>query len=106
VVQIIDNILVPVIINTKVQINAFVSIIGIIVGGGIAGIAGMFLAIPILAILKIVFDRIESLEAWGYLMETICPKILWKNKRHRCPERNLKLIKYKLQLQMTTLQNL
>jgi hypothetical protein len=34
------------------------------------------LAIPILAILKIVFDRIESLEAWGYLMETICPKIL------------------------------
>jgi predicted PurR-regulated permease PerM len=50
---------VPVIINTKVQINAFVSIIGII-GGGIAGIAGMFLAIPILAILKIVFDRIES----------------------------------------------
>jgi predicted PurR-regulated permease PerM len=28
----------------------------------------MFLAIPILAILKIVFDRIESLEAWGYLM--------------------------------------
>jgi predicted PurR-regulated permease PerM len=48
VVQIIDNnILVPVIINTKVQINAFVSIIGIIVGGGIAGIAGMFLAIPI-----------------------------------------------------------
>jgi predicted PurR-regulated permease PerM len=76
VVQIIDNILVPVIINTKVQINAFVSIIGIIVGGGIAGIAGMFLAIPILAILKIVFDRIESLEAWGYLMGDNMPKIL------------------------------
>jgi predicted PurR-regulated permease PerM len=48
VVQIINNILVPVIINTKVQINAFVSIIGIIVGGGIAGIAGMFLAIHML----------------------------------------------------------
>jgi hypothetical protein len=40
VVQIIDNNIL-VIINTKVQINAFVSIIGIIVGGGI-GIAGMF----------------------------------------------------------------
>jgi predicted PurR-regulated permease PerM len=83
VVQIIDNnILVPVIINTKVQINAFVSIIGIIVGGGIAGIAGMFLAIPILAILKIVFDRIESLEAWGYLMGDNMPKnFIWKNKK-------------------------
>jgi predicted PurR-regulated permease PerM len=83
VVQIIDNnILVPVIINTKVQINAFVSIIGIIVGGGIAGIAGMFLAIPILAILKIIFDRIESLEAWGYLMGDNMPKnFIWKNKK-------------------------
>jgi hypothetical protein len=34
------------------------------------------LAIPILAILKIVFDRIESLEAWGYLMGDNMPKIL------------------------------
>lgn len=83
VVQLIDNnILVPLIINTKVQINAFVSIIGIIIGGGIAGIAGMFLAIPILAMLKIVFDRIESLEAWGYLMGDNVPKnFKWKNKK-------------------------
>jgi predicted PurR-regulated permease PerM len=87
VVQIIDNnILVPLIINTKVQINAFVSIIGIILGGGIAGIAGMFLAIPILAILKIVFDRIESLEAWGYLMGDNLPKaFIWKNKKQTGP---------------------
>jgi predicted PurR-regulated permease PerM len=87
VVQIIDNnILVPLIINTKVQINAFVSIIGIILGGGIAGIAGMFLAIPILAILKIVFDRIESLEAWGYLMGDNLPKtFIWKNKKQTEP---------------------
>jgi predicted PurR-regulated permease PerM len=43
IVQIIgNNILVPLIINTKVQINAFVSIVGIIIGGQIAGIAGMF----------------------------------------------------------------
>ncbi|SEA29583.1 Predicted PurR-regulated permease PerM [Flavobacterium gillisiae] len=89
VVQIIDNnILVPLIINTKVQINAFVSIIGIILGGGIAGIAGMFLAIPILAILKIIFDRIESLEAWGYLMGDNLPKnFIWKNKNPLVPEK-------------------
>lgn len=92
VVQIIDNnILVPLIINTKVQINAFVSIIGIILGGGIAGIAGMFLAIPILAILKIVFDRIESLEAWGYLMGDNLPKnFIWKNKNQLVPEKQSK----------------
>jgi len=83
IVQIIDNnILVPMIINTKVEINALVSIVGIIIGGGIAGIAGMFLAIPLLAILKIIFDRIESLEPWGYLMGDNLPKtFIWKNKK-------------------------
>jgi predicted PurR-regulated permease PerM len=82
-VQIIDNnILVPLIINTKVQINAFVSIVGIIIGGQIGGIAGMFLAIPIMAILKIVFDRIESAEPWGYLMGDNMPKTFkWKSKK-------------------------
>ncbi|WP_276379955.1 AI-2E family transporter [Flavobacterium sp. H4147] len=75
IVQFIDNnLLVPLIINSKVEINAFVSIMGIIVGGAAAGIAGMFLAIPLLAILKIIFDRIESLEPWGYLMGNHIPR--------------------------------
>jgi hypothetical protein len=92
VVQIIDNnILVPLIINTKVQINAFVSIVGIIIGGGIAGVAGMFLAIPILAILKIIFDRIESLEPWGYFMGDNVPKnFIWKNKKTPIAEKESK----------------
>lgn len=93
VVQLIDNnILVPLIINTKVQINAFVSIIGIIIGGAIAGIAGMFLAIPVLAVLKIVFDQIESLASWGYLMGNNLPeKIVWqtnKTPNHDSPTTN------------------
>lgn len=80
VVQLIDNnILVPLIISSKVQINALVSIVGIIIGGALAGIAGMFLAIPILAILKIIFDKTENLEAWGYLMGDDVPKtFIWK----------------------------
>ncbi|WP_431241637.1 AI-2E family transporter [Flavobacterium sp. P21] len=80
IVQLIDNnLLVPLIINSKVEINAFVSIIGIIVGGAGAGISGMFLAIPLLAILKIIFDRIESMEAWGYLMGNHVPrKFTWR----------------------------
>ncbi len=83
IVQIIDNnVLVPLIINTKVQINAFVSIIGIIVGGGLAGIAGMFLAIPILAIVKIIFDNTDSMEAWGYLMGDNVPKgFIWRHNK-------------------------
>lgn len=75
IVQIIDNnILVPLVVSSKVQINAFVSIVGIIIGGALSGISGMFLAIPIIAILKVIFDRIESLEPWGYLMGDDLPK--------------------------------
>ena len=74
-VQFIDNnILVPRIVGNKVRINALVSMIGVIVGGAIAGIAGMFLAIPLIAILKVIFDRIDSLEPWGYLMGDNLPK--------------------------------
>jgi predicted PurR-regulated permease PerM len=68
-IQFIDNnILVPKIVGNKVRINALVSMVGVVVGGAIAGIAGMFLAIPLIAILKIIFDRIEVLAPWGYLM--------------------------------------
>jgi predicted PurR-regulated permease PerM len=75
IVQLIDNnILVPMIVSSKVEINAFISIIGILIGGAFAGISGMFLAIPILAILKVIFDRIETLEPWGYLMGDNLPK--------------------------------
>lgn len=69
VVQFIDNnFIVPRIVGNKVRINAMASIVGVIIGGLIAGIAGMFLAIPIIAMLKVIFDRIKSLEPWGFLM--------------------------------------
>jgi len=82
VVQLIDNnITVPLIVSSKVEINAFASIIGIFIGGMLAGIAGMFLAIPIIAILKVIFDNIPSLEPWGYLIGDDTPKIpQWYNK--------------------------
>lgn len=85
IVQLIDNnIIVPLIINSKAEINAFVSIIGIIIGGTAAGISGMFLAIPLLAILKIIFDQIESLEPWGYLMGNHMPKkFAWRIRKHK-----------------------
>jgi hypothetical protein len=92
VVQIIDNnILVP-IINTKVQINARIHYRNYSRRRN-CGIAGMFLAIPILAILKIVFDRIESLEV-GLFDGRICQKFYLENKKAPVSERNLKLIKY------------
>lgn len=81
IVQIIDNnILFPLIVSSKVEVNALATIIGIIIGGAIAGISGMFLAIPILAILKVIFDRIDSLNSWGYFLGVHMPKTYtWRN---------------------------
>ncbi|HOZ86650.1 MAG TPA: AI-2E family transporter, partial [Bacteroidia bacterium] len=75
-VQLIDNnLLVPMVVSSKVKINAFVSIVAIIIGGALGGIAGMFLAIPLIAIIKVIFDRIESFEPWGFLMGDDLPKV-------------------------------
>ncbi len=81
IVQLIDNnLLVPMIVSSKVQINALVSIVGIIIGGALGGITGMFIAIPFIAILKVVFDRIEHLRPWGYLLGDDIPKTYrWRN---------------------------
>ena len=67
-VQFLDNnILMPKIVGSKVRINALASIVGVIVGGAIAGISGMFLSLPVIAVLKIIFDRSESFKQWGVL---------------------------------------
>ncbi len=68
-VQILDNnFLVPKIIGSQVRLNALVTMLGIIVGGIISGIAGMFLAIPLLAMSKVIFDNIYDLKPLGYIM--------------------------------------
>ena len=63
-----SNILLPRIMGSKVKINALVTIIGVVTGNLLWGIPGMFLAIPIIAMLKIIFERIESMQAWAILL--------------------------------------
>lgn len=69
IVQFIDNnFLVPYIIGSRVKLNALFSIIGVLLGGALFGIGGMFLSIPIIAICKVIFDRIEELQPYGQLL--------------------------------------
>jgi predicted PurR-regulated permease PerM len=68
VVQFFDNnILMPRIVGSKVKINALMAILGVLIGGSIAGVSGMFLSMPIIAVLKVIFDRSESFKHWGVL---------------------------------------
>ncbi|MDV3957923.1 AI-2E family transporter [Elizabethkingia anophelis] len=62
------NIIMPKIVGSQVKLNSLIVIIGLIVGESIWGVMGMFLTIPIIAIAKIIFDRVEDLKPWGYLM--------------------------------------
>ncbi|HZX59130.1 MAG TPA: AI-2E family transporter, partial [Mucilaginibacter sp.] len=77
VVQFLDNnILMPGIVGSQVKINPLVSIAGIFIGGIMAGISGMFLAMPVLSVLKIVFDRSENYKQWGVLLGGNRPAIV------------------------------
>ncbi|MBK6525251.1 MAG: AI-2E family transporter [Crocinitomicaceae bacterium] len=73
-IQFIDNnIIIPRVVASKVRINALVSIIVVIAGGALWGISGMFLSIPLTAILKVVFDHIDGLKPWGYVLGNSVP---------------------------------
>jgi putative permease len=62
------NLLMPLVVGSKVKINALFAFIGIVVGEMIWGISGMFLCIPYLAMLKIIFERVDGLQPWGALL--------------------------------------
>ena len=68
-VQFVDNnFLMPIIVGSKVKINALATIVGVLVGGALCGISGMFLSIPGLAVLKVIFDRVDYLKPYGMLL--------------------------------------
>lgn len=82
-VQIIDNnFTMPWIVGNKVRINALATIIGVLVGGALCGIPGMFLAIPGLAVLKVIFDRVPNLNPWGVLLGDEFPSNSSETNKH------------------------
>jgi len=86
VIQFIDNnILVPRIVSSQVKINALVSLVIVLMGGALWGISGMFLSVPFVAVLKIIFDRVDGLKPWGKILGSEIPVYhkgqLWKRRR-------------------------
>jgi predicted PurR-regulated permease PerM len=77
IIQFVDNnYIIPKIVASKVRINALVSIIVVIAGNALWGIPGMFLSIPLIAIVKLIFDNIENLKPWGFLLGDSMPPII------------------------------
>lgn len=68
-VHILDgNVLMPKIVGSKMKINALFTIMSVIIGDAVWGIPGMFLALPVVAILKILSDSTGHLPPWGLLV--------------------------------------
>ena len=61
-------ILEPLVVGAQVKINPLFTIIAIVIGELIWGIPGMILAIPLLGIAKIIFDNVDSLKPYGFLI--------------------------------------
>ena len=76
-VHLIDNsYIIPKLVASKVKINAFVAITAVLAGGSLWGVPGMFLAIPLTGVIKLIFDRIEPLKSWGYFLSDTNPPMI------------------------------
>jgi predicted PurR-regulated permease PerM len=61
----------PIIVGSQVKINPMFTIIALVIGELIWGIPGIFLAIPLIAMFKIICDHIEPLKPYGFLISEI-----------------------------------
>lgn len=62
------NFITPIIVGNKVSINSLAAIIALLLFGNLWGVTGLVLALPLTAILKVIFDSSDSLKAWGFLL--------------------------------------
>ncbi|MEO5890613.1 MAG: AI-2E family transporter [Ferruginibacter sp.] len=62
------NFLMTKIVGSKVKINALMTIVGVVIGGTLIGLPGIFLALPTIAILNVIFARIDDLKPWSILL--------------------------------------
>ncbi|WP_073093190.1 AI-2E family transporter [Cyclobacterium lianum] len=70
-----NNLITPLVVGSKVKVNVLAVVLAILIGGGIWGVSGMVLFIPLTGILKITLDRIPSLQPYGYLLGDKFPVI-------------------------------
>jgi len=63
-----NNILTPNIVGAHVSINPFMIILAITFGGFIWGLPGMFIAVPMAAVFRVLGENLPELAPIGYLL--------------------------------------
>jgi len=67
-------ILEPLIVGQQVNINPLFTIMALVAGELLWGVAGMALAIPVIGIVKIICDHIPALQPWGMVLGPARPR--------------------------------
>ena len=62
------NFITPQIVGSKISINPLAAILALLFGAALWGISGMVLSLPTVAILKVIFESVNSLKPYGYLL--------------------------------------
>lgn len=82
VVQILEgNFITPNIVGGKVSLNPLVSILSIFLFSMLFGFAGLILALPLMAILKVIFDAVPQLQPYGFLFSEPGDRFLLTDKQ-------------------------
>lgn len=63
-----NNLITPYVVGSQVKLNPLVALIAIFAGASIWGVSGMILFIPIVGVLKVIFDEFEHLKPFGVLL--------------------------------------
>lgn len=77
------NLITPNIVGGKVSISPLVAIISLLLGGKLFGLAGLILAMPMVAVLKILLDASDNWKAFGFVLGEPTPEHLDKGARKR-----------------------
>jgi len=68
--QLLENyILTPWIIGDETNLNPFITVFGIILFSALWGIVGAIIALPIIGVLKVIFEHTKGMEAFAYLIQ-------------------------------------
>lgn len=69
IIHIIDsNLVTPLVIGSRVSLNPLIAIFALFLFGQLWGLPGLFLALPLTAILKVIFDTVPGMNAFGFLL--------------------------------------
>lgn len=77
------NFITPNIVGGKVNISPLVAIIALLLGGKLFGLAGLILAMPMVAVLKVLLDASDEWKAVGFLLGEPTEEHLRKGARRR-----------------------